>query len=79
MENGLGSNLLILSGILSCYGIGLGNVDRWGGCAMAQKQVTVMTSLFGTPFLAFLIVVIENNWYFWNSGIKLDKIGMFCK
>ena len=47
------------------------------GCAITKNKVKVMTSVFETHFLAFLIVVHNNKGHFWNPETKLDNEGMF--
>ena len=44
-----------------------------------KDQVKVMTSLFETPLLAFLIVVCQNKCYFLVTWDKIANIGMFLK
>ena len=45
---------------------------------MDEKQ-EILTSLFQTQYLAYLIVVHQNISFFLNPEAKLDKIGMILR
>ena len=42
-----------------------------------KMQVTEMTSLFEAQFFGIPYCRTQNKWHFWNTEVKLDKIGMF--
>ena len=49
------------------------------GCQLPKNWWRWWSHCFETQFLAFLIVVHQNKWHFWNSETKLDKIGILWK
>ena len=64
------------------YYIFLQNFERISSFLALQwpkHWLMVMTSLFETPFLEFLIVVRQNKWHLGNRKTKLDNIERFCK